>query len=125
MAYVSRFDATYEFLRELKQRSKHLQTLPPPSIRRSRLLNLTVTQDRIDLATIAARIAIEQISQYSRGQKSGLIDRLTATSALVESEARQGLRPRLCDDCRVTYDMFWDRLCGGCRDICDSYQQER
>lgn len=78
MAYVSRFDVKREYLEQLKQDSEHLQTMEPPRIQRSRLLNLTKTQDRIDLATIVARIAVEQLSHYNRNKVSGLIERLRA-----------------------------------------------
>ena len=76
MAYVSRLDTTQEYLEQLNQGSSQLQEMEPPRIRRSRLLNLTKTQDRLDLAMIAARVAIEQLSQYKRNRESGLIDRL-------------------------------------------------
>lgn len=78
MAYVSRLDVTHNYLEQLNQDSSCLQGLEPPRIRRSRLLNLTRTQDRIDLAIIAARVAIEQISHYQRSRDSGLITRLLA-----------------------------------------------
>ena len=79
MAYVSRLDVTHNYLEQLDRDSSRLQGInPPPRIRRSRLLNLTKTQDRIDLAIIAARVAIEQLSLYTRNTKSGLIQRLRA-----------------------------------------------
>ena len=81
MAYVSRLDVTYDYLEQLKRGSKGLQSMaPPPRIRRSQLLNLTKPNDRISLATIAASIAIEQLSQYKRNRDSGLIKRLIARS---------------------------------------------
>ena len=76
MAYVSRLDTTQEYLEQLNRGSSRLQEMAPPRIRRSRILNLTKTQDRLDLAMIAARVAIEQLSQYSRNRESGLIERL-------------------------------------------------
>ena len=80
MAYVSRLDVTGKYLEQMKQSSEGLQSMAPPRIRRSQLLNLTRANDRIALATIAARIAIEQLSQYKRNLDSGLIARLTAKS---------------------------------------------
>ena len=76
MAYISRLDTTHEYLEQLNQGSSRLQEMEPPRMRRSRLLNLTNTQDRLNLAMIAARVAIEQLSQYKRNQESGLIERL-------------------------------------------------
>ena len=76
MAYVSRLDTTQEYLEQLNRGSSRLQEMSPPRIRRSRILNLTKTQDRLDLAMIAARVAIEQLSQYSRNRQSGLTERL-------------------------------------------------
>ena len=76
MAYVSRLDTTQDYLERLNRGSSRLQEMAPPHIMRSRLLNLTKTQDRLDLAMIAARVAIEQLSQFKRNRESGLIERL-------------------------------------------------
>ena len=45
---------------------------------RDLLLNLIKLNDRIALATVAARIAIDQLSQYRLNRDSGLIERLTS-----------------------------------------------
>ena len=120
MAYVSRLDTTHEYLEQLNQKSTRLQRMEPPRIQRSRLLNLTKTQDRIDLATIAARIAVEQISQYNRNRVSGLVARLMVRHEQQEEEAsssfegpaggekvvKRGLRDRLCSDCKSIFDSY-------------------
>lgn len=120
MAYVSRLDTTHGYLEQLNQKSTHVQKMEPPRIKRSRLLNLTKTQDRIDLATIAARIAIEQLSQYNRNRVSGLVARLmvrheqrgeegssvSGESAAGEKAVRRGLRDRLCGDCKLVFDSY-------------------
>lgn len=122
MAYVSRFDATHEYLEQMKQGSERLQNMKPPHIRRSQLLNLTKTQDRIDLATIAARIAIDRLCRYSRNRNSGLIPRLRARNEQSggeaeamssegdflerEKPANRTLRDRLCSDCRPIFDSY-------------------
>ena len=118
MAYVSRLDTTHEYLEQLNQKSNLVQKMEPPRIKRSRLLNLTKTQDRIDLATIAARIAIEQLSQYNRNRVSGLVARLMVGQEQREEEAsfggpiggekavKRGLRDRLCSDCKPIFDSY-------------------
>lgn len=78
MAYVSRFDVTDEYLEQLELDSTLLQALEPPRVRRSRLLNITNTGQRLELAMIAARIVVEQLSQYKSNRVSGLMDRLRA-----------------------------------------------
>ena len=103
--------------------------MDPPRIKRSRILNLTKTQDRIDLATIAARIAIEQLAQYNRNRVSGLVARLMVRNQQREEEqeeeeqeqdassslggltggekaVRPGLRDRLCSDCKLVFDSY-------------------
>ena len=121
MAYVSRLDTTHGYLKQLNQKSIRLQGMEPPRIKRSRLLNLTKTQDRVDLATIAARIALEQLSQYNRNRVSGLVARLMVRHEQLEEEAtssssggptggeeavRRGLRDRLCSDCKSVFDSY-------------------
>ena len=120
MAYVSRLDTTHGYLKQLNQKSVRLQGMEPPRIKRSRLLNLTKTQDRVDLATIAARIAVEQLSQYNRNRVSGLVARLMVRHEQREEEAtsssgeptggeetvRRGLRDRLCSDCKSVFDLY-------------------
>ena len=120
MAYVSRLDTTHGYLEQLNQKSNFVQKMEPPRIKRSRLLNLTKTQDRIDLATIAARIAIEQLSQYNRNRVSGLVARLMVRHEQREEEAssllggsiggekavKRGLRDRLCSDCKPIFDSY-------------------
>ena len=120
MAYVSRLDTTHGYLEQLNQKSIRLQGMEPPRIKRSRLLNLTKTQDRIELATIAARIAVEQLSQYNRNRVSGLVARLMVRREQREEEAsssfgglmggekavRRGLRDRLCGDCKLVFDSY-------------------
>ena len=78
MAYVSRLDVTHNYLEQLDRDSSCLSSIEPPRIRRSRLLNLSKPRDRVDLAIMAARVAIEQLSQYQRNRDSGLIRRLLA-----------------------------------------------
>ena len=120
MAYVSRLDTTHGYLEQLNQKSIRLQGMEPPRIKRSRLLNLTKPQDRIDLATIAARIAVEQLSQYNRNRVSGLVARLMVRHEQREGEAgssfggmiggerlvSRGLRDRLCSDCKLVFDTY-------------------
>ena len=120
MAYVSRLDTTHGYLKQLNQKSIRLQGMEPPRIKRSRLLNLTKSKDRIDLATIAARIAVEQLSQYNRNRVSGLVARLMVRHEQLEEEAtsssggptrgeeavRRGLRDRLCSDCKSVIDSY-------------------
>lgn len=78
MAYVSRFDVTDEYLDQLGLDSTILQALEPPRVRRSRLLNITNTEQRLELAMIAARMVLEELSQYKSNKDSGLMDRLRA-----------------------------------------------
>ena len=126
MAYVSRLDTTHEYLEQLKQGSNRLQEMKPPRVRRSRLLNLTKTQDRIELATLAARIAVEQLSRYTRNWNSGLIPRLKARHDQGEGdEACSLLGPSLGGGGKSVSRELRDRLCGDCRSIVDSYESEQ
>lgn len=119
MAYVIRLDTTHGYLEQLNQRSSLVQGMEPPRIKRSRLLNLTKTQDRIDLATIAARIAIEQLSQCNRNRVSGLVARLMVRHEQPEEAnslsgvpiggekaVKRGLRDRLCSGCKPNFDSY-------------------
>ena len=121
MAYVSRLDTTHGYLEQLNQKSTLVQRMEPPRIKRSRLLNLTETQDRIDLATIAARIAIEQLSQYNRNRLSGLVTRLMVKHEQPEEEASSSSGGLMGGENAVKRELR-DRLCSDCKPIFDEYQ---
>lgn len=78
MAYVSRFDVNDTYLEQLKENSYLVQDMQPPTVRRSGILNITNPKERIELATIVARIALEEMSQHRRNTDSGLMKRLRA-----------------------------------------------